>query len=290
MYAVQVQSRLTVRLRSPLGELITKHVSSNENGSVAITVERYDASGKPVLATNASRFASQRALGPVSALLSGFQPDAIPVGKSWAGAATISLPYGTVALRLTNVTGSQTSGGAGTSVAITIGGDAGLSGAVSLPDLGRAALRGGGSASGSAYVDLERRLLRAMQLTAHGTGTATTRDRRGTYSVTVRYAIALARFVPGSIPPSAVPGFAPASTYNLNPMPVDATNQGPMPLATIGQPAPVDTEYAPLSQPGGTPTPVPALSLPPVPLPMPSGQSLVSPPPAPTPTPTWRPR
>lgn len=288
VYAIQSHATLTVRLRPLFGDLISVTKRLDRSSSYALTVERYDSSGRPVLTAAASSSATADDLAPVSALLAGLTSDSLSAGKSWSGDSTLRMPVATVALHLTNTAGASSGDQLQTTMMVSSDGRESVRGALRLTSIGKVTLRGGGTSSATSYFELNHRLLLGMRLVGKSSGTALAQDMRGTYELNIRYSVELARFVPGAIVPTEIPGFRPASTYVLSPLPVDTTNMAPAPFVSPGRPAPIDTEYAPLSETAGTPTPAPALSLPPIPFVPPSGQQLVSPPPPPSPTPTPR--
>lgn len=292
VYAVQCRTVLQLRLRSPRGDLTTRTLRAERRSSVALTVEGYDVSGNPVFATAASPAGAQTDLAAADAVLRGLNSAAVTPNQSWSGDANIRVPPGALALALhvQNVAGAATGDDAQTTMGVNSNGRADVSGSASIAGFGVVGLRGRGIATGSSFLELSHRLLLGMQLQTRSNGVAfaTTRTDRGTYALTVRYSVELARYVAGRIPASEFPAFAPASTYGGSPAPVDATNIGPAPVGTFGRPAPIDTEYAPLPDTAATATPGPPVSLPPIPVVAPSDQQLVSPPPPPTPTPTPR--
>jgi len=326
VYAVQVREMITLRFRTPFGNVITRTLRATDRRSVALTVEGFSASGMPVLASATSRPDRSNAasgaasigtpppsptvgvdgtvsdagpfagIAPAAAIIGGLS-GAPQLGATWHGSADVRLPLARLSLRLANTSTSSSGDDSATAMNVASSGDASVSGAVRAPQFGSVALRGGGAATAKSFLDPNRGVLLGMEISAKSKGNAEGKRGRGSYALSADISIELVKFVPGRIPASPLAGFAPASGYLGGAAPTDTSNFGPAalnniglpaPANNIGSPAPVDTEYAPASQPVATPTPEPGISMLPIPVTMPSDQQLVSPPPGPSPTPTPR--
>jgi hypothetical protein len=315
VYAIAEHATLSVRFRQPDGRIAQKTLNVTQKRSVALTIEGYNQSGAPVMALAAAQSGKTAAraagsapaaspavsssgnlplsgdavaLAPAAILLSGLSAQAPAVGAKWKSAGDLALPFGSLAVSLNNSANDSSGDENSTTLQVVSSGSARVDIKARVPAIGAVALRGAIPASAASFLELQRRLLLGMVVHASGRGNAAAaHGRRGSYALTVDYALKLARFAGGTQPRPGIGGYVPSSGYLGGIAPTDAGNLSPAPVSTIAQPAPTDTSFVPSPLPGATAaTPAPAESLPPVPIIMPSDLPLASAPPAPSPSPS----
>lgn len=322
VYAIARTVTLIVKSRDARGNAYAKTMHADDATSIAFTVESFASDGAAVLGVsapqpqgssaptatplaltsplpspvirdgNASAGGSLVALAPLAALLGGVDGPAT-VGKKWKAAAAFDLPLGSADVSLDDAATYSSGDDSASTLIVEQHGTARLRGSVNVPQLGRIALSGNGTASGSGFVETIARVPLGMDLRIGGGGRCTTRARAAcTFLMSARVTIKLVRFVRGETPaPIVVPPFGAASAF----LPGTPTSNSmeystpyPFATATIAAPAPTDTFFIMPYSPPPPMTPLPGVSLPPLPLPLPSGQPLATPPPPPSPSP--RPR
>ncbi len=326
VYLIDRSSTLVVRYRDSNGDVHPKTFHYHALTSVGWTVEGLTSTGGPILgvataapspsgsqtpsnptsqptpqspapsptldargATAPAAGSALAELAPASVLLSGLSAEPPEVGKSWKSSGQVQLPFGNLTIVLDNVAIAP-SGDQDSNVAqINSTGTSGFWAKVKVGgSFGQAALRGGGAASATSYLETQNHLLlgTSIMATSHGNATAAAHQQHGTYELQVKISVKLVKYVPGFVPYNGSPGFVPASGYlggtTAPDMQIYATT---LPDA-LAAPAATDTGFIP---PPAVATPyqsaLPEISLPPIPLPMASGQAAASPPAGPTPTP-----
>ncbi|MBV8281450.1 MAG: hypothetical protein JO347_05225 [Candidatus Eremiobacteraeota bacterium] len=306
VYVIQRRQTIVVRFRGPSGDLETKQIARQDTHSVALTVEGYDSGAAVVAVADDSRTdttswpsPSIRAdgsvvqAGPLESLsaaglvLRGATTQ-LGDGVKWSSSGVLHLPVFPVALQLANASADWQ--GTPQVQQVSAAGTIDTNGTVTVPDFGLATLHGGGSVSGTAFVDLIQQLVLGSTYTLVGAGNAANRaGRTGTYAMKADYTLALARLVPGTVGPV----FGPAGElpHNIETVAPDADIMHGGSVDENSHPAPTDnimTQPVVAPQP---PQPLPEIPLPPVPLPSMNGTALASPPlPPTTPVPTHTPR
>ncbi len=226
-------------------------------------------------------------IDPVSIILSGLQTDLPGYGRPWKSAGDIRLPYGALSVAFDNnvVTATGDQDPNVTRVAST--GTTSFDAKLKVAGFGLATLRGSGSASGTSFTEGQNKLLLATSLLANSHGNASAGVRRGTYDLTVKVTIWLAKYVPGIPLYTGSPGFVPASDYLGETTAPDSQIYSTTAPDGVAAPAATDTGFIPGPLPVASAyhSSLPEASLPPIPLALPSDPTLASPPPGPSPTP-----
>jgi hypothetical protein len=318
VYAIERTENVAVRFRNAAGDIVVHTVKREDQRSVAFTVEGYGADGSAVVAVTVdSAFNPNANVGQVEAappspriisdgrlvsggrlevlapatLIVGAHPETpLADGAKWAASGQLPLPSGPQSIVLTNVASAW--GGEETGVLqVASSGTFEAAGTVSMPEFGKARLRGNGSVTGTSFIDTRNWLLLGTTFSLKSTGNAAGGGKSsGPYTLTATYTLKLMRYVAG-LPPPPTPGGAvfPASINIRTEQPNNVTHQGEP--VNAAQPAPTDFIFHGTPSPQVTPVPVPEVSLPPVPIPISSSAPLASPPaPPPTPFPTRSPR
>jgi hypothetical protein len=226
-------------------------------------------------------------LAPASILLSSIRNDLPEIGRPWKSSGILKLSYGTIAVGLENVVTAPTGDQDANVMQIASTGTTDFQAKVKVPGFGFAALRGNGRATATSFLESQNKLLLGMSLSATGHGNAAAHQQRGTYDVSVKILVRLARYVPGIPPYNGSPGFLPASGYLGGTTAPDTGMYSTVTPDKVAIPAATDTGFIPaaLASPSPYLSALPAMSLPPIPIPISSDQPMASPPPGPTPTP-----